>query len=443
MPSVSDRPSPVHARHRIASDASTSCARMAARTCARRMQRAALRRVLGDDARGRRRLAACAPAPSTRRASSPPIRPNGSSHGRNYAEQRYSPLARIDEANVAKLGLAWSFDLASEHGVEATPLVADGVMYVSAPWSIVYALDAATGERLWTFDPEVPRSHARKICCGFVNRGVALWDDRVFVGTLDGRLIAVDRATGKPIWSTSTVEAPWSYSITGAPRVVEGKVVIGNAGADLGARGYVSAYDAQTGELSWRTYTVPGDPAKGFESPAMEKAAKTWTGEWWKSGGGGTVWDGMAYDPDLRPPLRRNGKRHAPRALAAQPRRRRQSLSLVDPRASPRDRRARLALPDDTRRVLGLHLDAAHHAGRSRDRGTPAQGPAACAEERLLLRDRSRDGASSSRPSRSSTSTGRPTTTRTGARSRPRTRTSSTSRASSGRAPTAPTAGPR
>ncbi len=222
------------------------------------------------------------------------------SHGRNYAEQRYSPLARIDEANVAKLGLAWSFDLASDHGVEATPLVADGVMYVSAPWSIVYALDAATGERLWTFDPEVPRSYARKICCGFVNRGVALWNDRVFIGTLDGRLIAVDRTTGKPVWSTSTIEAPWSYSITGAPRVVEGKVVIGNAGADLGARGYVSAYDAVTGELSWRTYTVPGDPAKGFESPAIEKAAKTWTGEWWKSGGGGTVWDGMAYDPELR-----------------------------------------------------------------------------------------------------------------------------------------------
>lgn len=222
------------------------------------------------------------------------------SHGRTYGEQRYSPLDQIDESNVGELGLAWSYDLASDHGVEATPLVADGVMYVSAPWSIVHALDAATGERLWAFDPEVPRSHARKICCGFVNRGVALWNDRVFVGTLDGRLIAIDRAKGTEVWSTSTVEAGFSYSITGAPRVVEGKVVIGNAGADLGARGYVSAYDAATGELAWRTYTVPGDPAKGFESPAMERAAKTWTGEWWKAGGGGTVWDGMAYDPDLR-----------------------------------------------------------------------------------------------------------------------------------------------
>jgi len=225
---------------------------------------------------------------------------NWLSHGRTYDEQRYSPLAQIDEENVAGLGLAWSFDLASEHGVEATPVVADGVMYVSAPWSIVYALDAATGQRLWTFDPEVPRSYARKICCGFVNRGVALWNDRVFAGTLDGRLVAIDRATGSEIWSTSTVEESFSYSITGAPRVVEGLVVIGNAGADLGARGYVSAYDAGTGELAWRTYTVPGDPAKGFESPALERAAKTWTGEWWKAGGGGTVWDGMAYDPELK-----------------------------------------------------------------------------------------------------------------------------------------------
>ncbi|MEZ4333645.1 MAG: PQQ-dependent dehydrogenase, methanol/ethanol family [Myxococcota bacterium] len=222
------------------------------------------------------------------------------SHGRDYAEQRYSPLDRIDESNVKDLGLAWSFDLASDHGVEATPLVADGVLYVTAPWSILYALDAATGERLWTFDPEVPHAYARKICCGFVNRGAALWGDKVFVGTLDGRLIAVDRATGEAVWSTSTIEPGFSYSITGAPRVVEGRVVIGNAGADLGARGYVSAYDAETGELAWRTYTVPGNPAEGFESPAMERAAKTWTGEWWKAGGGGTVWDALAYDPALR-----------------------------------------------------------------------------------------------------------------------------------------------
>jgi len=222
------------------------------------------------------------------------------SHGRDYAEQRYSPLDQISSANVQDLGLAWSFDLMSEHGVEATPLVADGTMYVSAPWSILYALDAATGEKRWTYDPEVPRAYARKICCGFVNRGVALWGDKVFIGTLDGRLVAVDRASGRPVWSTDTTEPGFSYSVTGAPRVVEGLVVIGNAGAEYGARGYVSAYDAGTGKLAWRTYTVPGDPAKGFESKAMEAAAKTWTGEWWKAGGGGTVWDGMAYDPELR-----------------------------------------------------------------------------------------------------------------------------------------------
>ncbi len=222
------------------------------------------------------------------------------SHGRTYAEQRYSPLDQIDEQNVDRLGLAWSFDLATERGVEATPIVADGVMYVSAPWSILHALDAASGEPLWTYDPEVPRAYARHICCGVVNRGVAIWGRHVYLGTLDGRLVAVDRSTGRPSWSTSTVEPPWNYSITGAPRVVEGLVVIGNAGADIGARGYVSAYDAETGELVWRTYTVPGDPAKGFESPALERAAATWTGEWWQAGGGGTVWDSMAYDPELR-----------------------------------------------------------------------------------------------------------------------------------------------
>ena len=222
------------------------------------------------------------------------------SHGGSYAEQRYSALDGIREDNVGRLGLAWSFDLQSDRGVEGTPLVADGVLYATGPWSVLHALDAATGEHLWTYDPEVPRSYARSICCGVVNRGAALYGDKVFIGTLDGRLVAVDRRSGKLAWSTSTVEGDRPYSITGAPRVVEGKVIIGNAGADLGVRGYVSAYDAETGELAWRTYTVPGNPALGFESPAMERAAATWTGEWWKAGGGGTVWDALAYDPELR-----------------------------------------------------------------------------------------------------------------------------------------------
>ena len=220
-------------------------------------------------------------------------------HGGTYAEQRFSPLSRIDESNVAELGLAWSFDMETQRGVEATPLVADGVMYVTGPWSLLHALDAASGEHLWTYDPGVPREYARSICCGVVNRGAALWGDKVFLGTLDGRLVAVDRASGEAVWETLTIEPDFPYSITGAPRAVEGLIVIGNAGADYGARGYVSAYSAETGELAWRTYTVPGNPADGFESEALERAAETWNGEWWKYGGGGTVWDAMAYDPEL------------------------------------------------------------------------------------------------------------------------------------------------
>ena len=222
-------------------------------------------------------------------------------YGGTYAEEHYSPLAQIDTGNVAELGLAWSFDLATERGVQATPLVEGDTLYVTAPWSIVYALDAATGAQRWRFDPGVPRSIAKQLCCGVPNRGVALWGDNVYVGTLDGNLIALDARTGEPVWKTLTVDPEQPYSITGAPRAVEGKIIIGNAGADYGVRGYVSAYDAATGELVWRTYTVPGNPADGFETPALERAAETWTGEWWKiGGGGGTVYDAMAYDPELR-----------------------------------------------------------------------------------------------------------------------------------------------
>lgn len=220
-------------------------------------------------------------------------------HGGSYAEQRYSPLDQINTQTVSQLGLAWSFDMQSERGVEATPLVADGVMYVTGPWSVLHALDARTGKPLWTYDPGVPRAMARQICCGVVNRGAALYRDKVYLGTLDGRLVAVDRASGREVWSVDTREPDWPYSVTGAPRVVKGRVIIGNAGADLGARGYVSAYDAESGALSWRTYTVPGNPAKGFETPALERAAETWSGEWWKAGGGGTVWDALAFDPEL------------------------------------------------------------------------------------------------------------------------------------------------
>ena len=222
-------------------------------------------------------------------------------HGRTYAEQRYSPLTAISADNVGRLGLAWSFDTESDRGLEATPLVVDGVLFTTASWSVVFAIDARSGRQLWRYDPQVPRETGPKGCCDAVNRGVALYADKVFVGTFDGRLIALDATSGEPVWEVLTVDRSKPYTITGAPRVVEGRVIIGNGGAELGVRGYVSAYDAATGELLWRTYTVPGDPSLPFESPALERAAKTWTGsEWWKVGGGGTVWDSMAYDPELR-----------------------------------------------------------------------------------------------------------------------------------------------
>jgi quinohemoprotein ethanol dehydrogenase len=224
---------------------------------------------------------------------------NWMSHGRTYNEQRFSPLQAINDKNIAQLGLAWSYDLDTRRGQEATPLVVDGVMYFTTAWSKVVSLDAASGARLWEYDPKVPPEWAVNACCDVVNRGVAAWKGKVFVGTLDGRLIALNAATGKPVWETLTIDPKVRYTITGAPRVVKGKVIIGNGGAEMGVRGYVSAYDAETGNLVWRFYTVPGDPSKPFESPVLEKAAKTWSGEWWKNGGGGTVWDSMAYDPQL------------------------------------------------------------------------------------------------------------------------------------------------
>jgi quinohemoprotein ethanol dehydrogenase len=224
---------------------------------------------------------------------------NWMSYGRTYSEQRFSPLRQINEQNVGQLGLAWYVDLEGRRGQEATPIVVDGVMYFSTAWSKVIAVNAATGEKFWSYDPKVPPEWAVKACCDVVNRGVAVWRGKVFVGTLDGRLVALDASSGKPAWETLTIDPRYRYTITGAPRVVKGKVLIGNGGAEMGVRGYVSAYDADTGKLAWRFYTVPGDPSKPFESPALEKAAKTWSGEWWKLGGGGTVWDSIVYDPEL------------------------------------------------------------------------------------------------------------------------------------------------
>lgn len=224
---------------------------------------------------------------------------NWLTYGRTYSEQRFSPLKLINDQNVGQLGLAWYVDLDTRRGEEATPLVVDGVMYYTTAWSKVYAVKAATGERLWSYDPKVPREWGVNACCDVVNRGVAVWQGKVYVGTLDGRLVALDAASGAPVWETLTIDPKFPYTITGAPRVVKGKVLIGNGGAEYGVRGYISAYDAATGKMAWRFYTVPGDPLQAPENAAMEKAAKTWTGARGKLPAGGTVWDSMAYDPDL------------------------------------------------------------------------------------------------------------------------------------------------
>lgn len=221
------------------------------------------------------------------------------SRGRDYNEQHYSPLDQINTENVSELGLAWYSDFDTNRGQEATPLIIDGVIYISTAWSKVYAYDARDGELLWMHDPKVPGEWAVNVCCDLVNRGVAAWEGKIFVGTLDGRLLALDAETGEEVWSTQTSDPDERYSITGAPRAARGLVFIGQAGAEFGVRGYVTAYDADTGAEAWRFYTVPGNPADGFESPIMEQAATTWNGEWWKFGGGGTPWDAIVYDQEL------------------------------------------------------------------------------------------------------------------------------------------------
>jgi len=221
-------------------------------------------------------------------------------HGHGNAEQRHSPLTDIHPGNIEQLGLAWSFDYPTHRGLEATPIVDEGVIYTTGSWSMVFAHNALTGKLLWMYDPKVPRSWAVHLCCDVVNRGVALHENAIVFGTLDGRLIALNRETGKPNWETRTTDPKLPYSITGAPRVIGDKIIIGNGGAELGVRGYVSAYDVKDGKMLWRFYTVPGNPDEAIESPAMARALKTWHGgEWWKYGGGGTVWDSMAYDPEL------------------------------------------------------------------------------------------------------------------------------------------------
>ncbi|HEY7333472.1 MAG TPA: PQQ-binding-like beta-propeller repeat protein [Bryobacteraceae bacterium] len=222
-----------------------------------------------------------------------------------WSEQRYSRLDQINTSNVSRLGLAWYTDIPAAPGnpqnrQEATPLVYNGVVYSITPWSVVYAVDAHSGKELWRSDPEVNQQvWQSRICCGVVNRGIALYQDKVIAPVVDGRLRALDMATGKIAWETRVSSANMPYTITMAPRVIKGgKVIVGVSGGEYGVRGYFDAYDAETGKQLWRFYTVPGDPSKPFEQPELADWAKTWTGEWWKIGGGAPVWGGVAYDPD-------------------------------------------------------------------------------------------------------------------------------------------------
>lgn len=217
-------------------------------------------------------------------------------------EAAYSQLAQINTANVGNLGLAWALELPGEASLEATPVAANGVLYFTGGHAKVYAVSARSGKLLWTFDPQVWKVHPEKLnfLLFSVNRGAAYANGRVFAAAADGRLFALDANTGKQIWSVETTEPGSRHTSTGAPRTFKDKVIIGQGGADIGARGYVTAYDQATGKQVWRFYTVPGSPEQNHGDPAMEAAAKTWSPDFWKtSGGGGTVWHGITFDPEL------------------------------------------------------------------------------------------------------------------------------------------------
>jgi quinohemoprotein ethanol dehydrogenase len=231
---------------------------------------------------------------------------NWMSLGRNFMQQQHSTLDKIHTGNVKDLGFAWEFETNSNRGkvfrgLEATPIVVDGIMYTSGAWSQVYALDAKTGKQIWRYDPGVDGNYARRACCDVVNRGVQVWKGKVYIGTLDGYLVCLDAATGKVLWKEDTfVDRKKFYTITSAPQIAKDKVIIGNSGGEFDARGYITAYELETGKFAWRFFTVPGDPKKGFEHPELEMASKTWDeNSAWENGGGGTVWGQMAYDPRL------------------------------------------------------------------------------------------------------------------------------------------------
>jgi quinohemoprotein ethanol dehydrogenase len=228
------------------------------------------------------------------------------SDGRDYTAQRYSPLTQVNQQNVSQLGLAWYADLDTYRGVEATPVYADGVLYNTLAWNITTAYDARTGRALWTYDPQTPREFGRLACCEPVSRGLALHGNKVIIATLDGRLIALDRTTGQPVWTTRTFapNSQYAYSITGAPRVFGNQVVVGQSGGDLGVRGFVSAHNVETGAETWKFYLTPNpqDQPDGAASDSVNAMMRaTWADEglWQELGGGANPWDSIAYDPAL------------------------------------------------------------------------------------------------------------------------------------------------
>ena len=223
-------------------------------------------------------------------------------HGQTYDELRFPSLTQINRETVGNLGLAWFKNLNNRHRAQSTPLVIDGFMYFTDAWSVAYAVNAATGEEIWRYDPETDRRSMRYACCGnALNRGMAAYRGNLYFATFDARLIALNLVTGEKVWEVDTSHQPTNnpYTITGAPRAVHGKVYIGQSSSEFGLRGYLSAYDAASGELAWRFFMVPGDPSLPFEHPELEAAAETWSGEWWKFGGGGTPWNAIVYDEDL------------------------------------------------------------------------------------------------------------------------------------------------
>ena len=325
------------------------------------------------------------------------------SYGLTPGETRYSPLKQIDASNVKRLGLVWSYEVGDGGGdQEATPLEWNNTIFGVTNWSIVFAVDARTGKEKWRWDPEVNRkATGDKMCCGVVNRGLALYHNKIYVPVNDGRLEALDAETGKPVWETRVSYTQNEQTLTIAPRIAKGKVIVGTAGGDRPTRGFFAAYDADTGREVWKFYTVPGDPAKGFESAAMRKAAATWSGDWWKLGGGGAVWDGISYDPESELLYVGTGNAEPwPQAL------RTKDVSTGNDNlyvasivaVNVEYGRAEVALPDGPWRRVGLRQRAADDPRGLEHQWQDAQGHHAGQQERLLLRARPHHGRVHLRP---------------------------------------------